>query len=169
MAGPVATVVSDFDGDAVTAEFGSWQGTTDQMAGGASIAGHGLVAGGAGGSAGALRIAGEVRPGFAFPWAGVIFSPAAEPMQAVDFSTRTELVFQVCGDGRSYSAMLFSGPSAQGMPATLTFETGPEWTEVRLPLAGFPGADPSRLRGIAFTAGQPAGPFEFFLDQVELR
>src|SRR5690554_3474190 len=135
-AAPEQALVSDFDGDSVAATFGSWQGTTDQMAGGASIAEHGLVAGGAGG---------------------------------VDFSARTELVFQVRGDGRSYSAMLFSGPSVQGVPSMLPFQAGPEWTEVRLALADFPGGDPSQLRGIAFTAGQPAGTFEFFLDDVELR
>lgn len=166
---PEQTLISDFDGDAITAAFGIWETTTDQMAGGASTAEHELVAGGADGSAGALRIAGEVRPGFAFPWAGVIFFPGAEPMQAVDFSTRTELVFRVRGDGRRYSAMLFSGPSMQGPPGTLTFEAGPDWTEVRLPLADFPGGAPAQLRGLAFTAGQPHGPFEFFLDHVELR
>ncbi len=98
-----------------------------------------------------------------------MFFPAAEPMQPVDLSARSELVFQVRGDGRSYNAMLFSGPSVQGMPATLTFQAGPEWTEVRLALSDFPGADLSLVRGIAFTAGHPAGSFEFFLDDVELR
>ena len=168
-AAPEQTLVADFDGDAIAAEFGSWQATTDQMAGGASTVEHRLVSGGANGSGGALEVTGQVRPGFAFPWAGVIFFPADEPMQPVDFSARAELVFQVRGDGRSYSAMLFSGPSVQGMPSVLAFQAGPEWTQVRLALADFPGADLSQLRGIAFTAGQPAGTFEFFLDHVELR
>ena len=139
------------------------------MAGGASTFGHRMVEGGAAGSDWALGVSGEIRPGFPFPWAGVMFFPAAEPMQPMDFSARTELVFQVRGDGRSYNAMLFSGPTTQGVPSTLAFEAGAEWTEVRLSLADFPGADPSQLRGIAFTAGQPAGSFEFFLDHVELR
>lgn len=166
---PAQTLISDFDSDAVTAAFGSWQTTSDQMAGGASTAQHRLVAGGADDSSGALAVSGQVQPGFAFPWAGVMFFPAAEPMQPMDFSARTELVFQVRGDGRHYSAMLFSGPSAQGMPSVQMFQAGPEWTRVRLPLAGFAGANLALLRGIAFTAGQPAGTFEFFLDHVELR
>lgn len=166
---PAGTLVSDFDGDAVAAHFGSWQATTDQMAGGASTVQHGLVEGGAGGSRGALQVSGEVRPGFAFPWAGVMFFPAAQPMQPVDFSARGELVFHARGDGRNYSAMLFSGPSMQGMPSVQPFVAGPEWTEVRLPLSGFAGGDPSQLRGIAFTAGQPHGSFEFRIDHVELR
>lgn len=166
---PEDTLVSDFEADALGAAFGSWQPTTDQMAGGASTVAHRLVEGGAGGSGGALGVSGEIRPGFPFPWAGMMFFPAAEPMQPVDLSGRAEVVFQVRGDGRSYNAMLFSGPSVQSMPATLTFQAGAEWSEVRLALSDFPGADLSLVRGIAFTAGQPPGAFEFHLDQVELR
>ena len=98
-----------------------------------------------------------------------MFFPASQPMQPVDFSARKELVFRVRGDGRSYNAMLFSGPSAQGMPSMQAFVAGPEWVEVRLPLEGFAGADLAQLRGIAFTAGQPLGTFEFMLDDVEIR
>lgn len=166
---PAATLVSDFEGEGVTAAFGSWQPTTDQMAGGASVVAHGRVAGGAGRSRGALRVAGEVKPGFAYPWAGVMFFPAAQPMAPVDLSSRSELVFKVRGDGRTYSAMLFSGASAQGMPSVQTFVAGSEWTEVRLALSAFQGGDLTQVRGIAFTAGQPHGAFELLLDDVELR
>lgn len=168
-AAPDDTLISDFDGDAIGASFGAWQPTTDAIAGGASTVEHALIAGGADDSRGALAVRGEIRSGFAFPWAGVIFFPASEAMQAVDFSARTELVFRVRGDGRRYNAMLFSGPSMQGMPSMQPFTAGKTWTEVRLPLKGFVGADLAQLRAIAFTAGQPAGEFEFFLDRVEVR
>ncbi|MDH5824712.1 CIA30 family protein [Luteimonas sp. RD2P54] len=166
---PSASLVSDFDGGEIAAAFGGWEPTTDRIAGGASVAEHRIVAGGAGDSRGALAVTGEVRPGFAFPWAGVMFWPGGEPMQAVDLSGRSELVFRVRGDGRHYRAMLFSGPSMQGMPAMLGFRAGEEWSEVRLRLEDFAGADLSLLRGIAFTAGDPAGEFGFLLDDVELR
>ena len=166
---PADTLVSDFDGDAIAATFGSWQPTTDRMAGGASTVRHALAAGGAGGSRGALQVAGEVKPGFAYPWSGVIWFPTATPMEAADLSARSELVFQARGDGRTYGAMLFSGPSAQGMPSVQSFVAGPQWREVRLPLSGFPGADLAQARGIAFTAGAPQGAFEFRIDRVELR
>jgi len=168
-AAPDDILISDFDDGTIAASFGSWQPTTDRLAGGASDVSHALVEGGANGTRGALEITGETRPGFAFPWSGVIFMPASQPMQAMDLSSRGELVFQARGDGRQYSAMLFSGPSMQGVPSTQPFVAGPEWREVRLPLSGFPGADPARLRGIAFTAGMPHGRFAFRIDQVELR
>ena len=78
-------------------------------------------------------------------------------------------MFWVRGDGRQYNAMLFSGPSMQGMPSMQAFTAGAQWQEVRLPLAASPAPMPSLLRGIAFTAGQPQGAFRFRIDRVELR
>ncbi len=165
-----ATRISDFDGDVIDmASGGSWVGTSDTMMGGASEANHRLVAGGAAGSRGALEIAGEIRPGFIEPWAGAMFFVDAAPMQARDYSARRELVFQLQGDGRPLRIMLFSGASTQGMPSIRAVESGPEWREVRVPLADFGGADLARLRAIAFTAGDPAGTFRFLVDGVELR
>ena len=166
---PAGALVSDFDDGAIAARFGGWQPTTDQMAGGASLVAHALVDDGSGGSHGALQVTGEIKSGFAYPWAGVMFFPAAQPMQPVDLSARRELVFQVRGDGRRYNVMLFSGASAQGMPSVQTFVAGPDWQEVRLSLSGFAGGDASQVRGIAFTAGQPQGAFAFAIDAVELR
>lgn len=169
VAAPAAGMISDFDGQAIVAAFGSWQATTDQMAGGKSDVRHALVAGGAGGSRGALEVKGEVKPGFGFPWSGVIFFPAQQPMQPVDLSQRRELVFHARGDGRSYQVLLFSGQAAQGMPSMQSFVAGPQWREIRVPLSAFNGADTQRVRGIAFTAGQPHGMFAFRIDGVELR
>ncbi|MCD9007876.1 CIA30 family protein [Luteimonas sp. XNQY3] len=165
---PDDTRISDFE-NGLDARFGSWAPTTDQMAGGASTVAHARIDGGANGSAGALSVTGEIKPGFAFPWSGVIFFPAAQAMQPADLSSRRELVFRVRGDGRRYSALLFSGASPTAMPAMQRFEAGEEWTEVRLPLGGFAGADLSQVRGLAWTAGQPEGTFAFALDDVELR
>ena len=162
-------LVADFaEGTGVRYGHG-WQITTDAMAGGSSVAGQAWAERGAQGSRGALRVSGEIRPGFAFPWAGTMFHPGAQPMQPVDASARSELVFQARGDGRSYQVMLFSGPSMQAMPSMQSFTAGPEWQEVRVPLSAFAGADPATLRAVAITAGLPEGAFELFIDQVELR
>ena len=166
---PAGTLVSDFE-DAIASALGAgWQPTTDQMMGGASIVAFARVEKGAKGSRGALAVSGEIRPGSAYPWAGVMLFPAKQPMQPVDMSLRKELVFQARGDGRTYQLMLFSGAQAQAMPSMQTFVAGKDWQEIRVPLAAFPGADPARVRGIAFTAGQPAAAFHFQIDDVELR
>lgn len=166
---PGGTLVSDFDGDSVDSRYGSgWQATTDAMAGGASTADFALVPGGAMDSRGALEISGEIKAGFAYPWAGAMFLPARQPMRPVDLSQRRTLAFQVRGDGRRYTAMLISGDSMQAMPAMQGFTAGPDWQDVRLPLSGFAGADLRRVRAIAFAAMSPPGAFRFRIDQVEV-
>ncbi len=161
--------IDDFEGEAqantmgmTPAKFGAgWVATTDQMAGGASV-------GTLQRADGVLRVSGEIRPGFAFPWSGAMFFPTAVPMQPADVSAHKTLVFRARGDGRSYSVMLFSGAQVQSMPSVRPFVAGAEWTEVRIALADFQGADLLRVRGLAFTAGQPQGAFRFEIDDVRM-
>jgi imidazolonepropionase-like amidohydrolase len=170
MAAASDKLVADFETEGVAARSGQpFMATTDQMAGGKSSALLSWQAGGAGDSKGALRVAGKVDGGLMFAWAGSMWMPGAQPMQVVDFSSRNEIVFKVKGDGRDYNVLVFSGASAQGMPSMQSFKTSTQWQEVRLPLAKFNGADFGKLRAIAFTAGLPAGNFEFSIDDVELR
>jgi imidazolonepropionase-like amidohydrolase len=152
----------------IRAPFGRWSDTSDQMAGGASSANVAQTAGGANATPGALHVQGQMRTGFAYPWAGTMFM-AGNAMEPVDAANKTELVFHVRGDGREYRVMLFSGENAQGIPATLPFKTTPAWQEIRLPLADFAGAELATLRGFAWAADMPEGKFEFWLDEVSLR
>jgi imidazolonepropionase-like amidohydrolase len=170
MAASSDKLVADFEAEGFAARSGQpFMATTDQMAGGKSSAGLTWQAGGAAESKGALRMVGKVDGGLPYAWAGGMWMPGAQPMQGVDYGSRNELVFKVRGDGRDYRVMVFSGASAQGLPSTQDFKTSTQWQEVRLPLAKFNGADFGKLRGIAFTAGLPAGDFEFSIDDVELR
>ncbi len=174
---PADILVSDFDtafaanaNGMLPAKFGAgWVQTTDQMAGGASVVEIKRIVGGADGSAGALAITGEIKTGFAFPWSGVMYFPATQPMQPADLSSRKTLVFKVRGDGRTYQVMLFSGAQVQSMPIMQSFVAGSAWKEVSISLDGFNGADLTRVRGIAFTAGQPQGAFAFQIDNIALK
>ncbi|GAA0721119.1 CIA30 family protein [Dokdonella soli] len=166
---PTDPLVSDFDGDAIASRFGSWSTTTDAIMGGVSAASMHLAAGGAEGSKGALEVAGEVKSGAPFPWAGVMFNVGEQPMQPIDFSSRKEIVFWTKGDDRDYSVLLFSGTAASGIPRMQPFHAGTEWKQVRVPLAAFAGGDPARLRAIGFTAGGATGAFGFLIDRVEIR
>ncbi len=167
---PADPMVSDFEGIKVDSRYGfGWSPTTDQMAGGKSAATIALAKGGAHASHGALGVAGEVKAGFAYPWAGAMFFPTAIPMQGtIDYSARKQLVFWVKGDGRTYQAMLFTGANPRN-PSMQAFVAGKQWTEVTLPLAGFAGADPAHVVGLAFCAGSPAGSFAFAIDDVRVR
>ncbi|HEY1991307.1 MAG TPA: CIA30 family protein [Gammaproteobacteria bacterium] len=165
---PTDTAVSDFDAGKVASRFGhGWEVTTDQQAGGKSVGSMRLAQGGAQGSAGALEIGGEVKPGFVYPWSGAMFFPSDKPMDPMDFSAKQGLDFWARGDGGTYTVMLFSGD--QQIPLMQTFSAGSGWQEIYLPFSKFPGAELNRLRGIAFTAGPKPGGFRFEIDQVVIR
>lgn len=161
--------VSDFDSGQLAAAVGAgWVPSTDQRMGGASTVELTVTPGGAGGSAGALTIAGEIKPGFPYPWAGALFFPGAQPMSAVDLSAARELVFWARGAAGTYRVMVFSGQLAR-IPAEQSFEVGPEWREVVLPLSGFGGLDVKTLKGILWSASMTQGTFKFEIDSVRLR
>ena len=49
---------------------------------------------------GAVVVAGELAPGLAFPWAGVIWTPGERPRQAVESSGRDVIRFVLrCREG----------------------------------------------------------------------
>lgn len=150
-------------------EFGwGWSVTTDQRAGGNSMAEIALIHPGAAGTKGALQISGEIKPGFPYgPWAGAIWFPGHEPMQPADLSDKKELTFWARGKAASYNLMLMSG-NPGGIPLYAAFVTTPKWKEYHIPLAtSFPNADWKQVYFLAFSAANP-GEFQFDLDQVTL-
>ncbi|MDE0359480.1 MAG: CIA30 family protein [Gammaproteobacteria bacterium] len=158
---PAETLIADFE-DGFEASFGAWDVTTDQLAGGSSSADVAV-------RDGALVVTGEIAPGAAFPWAGVIWMPGAQPMQPVDFSGREAIRFRTRGDGRQYSVMLISSAEPAGPPPTVTFVAPEEWTQVEIRLEDFPTATPEVIAGLAFVAEGPVGGFFFEVDEVEVR
>ena len=163
-------LVSDFEQEKVSSRYGNgWHITTDQQMNGLSEAGIKLVPDGAKSSKGALEISGQIKPGFAFPWAGVFFGPGAKAMQPVNYSNAKELVFWVKDDGRTYSVMMLSNTVAVGAPPSQSFATSSEWREIRLPMAGFAGLELTSISGFSFNAIGSEGEFSFTIDNVEVR
>lgn len=149
-------------------EFGwGWSASTDQRVGGHSVASITLIHPGADGTHGALRVSGEIKSGFPYPWAGAIWFPGHEPMQSADLSAKKELSFWARGKPGRYSIMLDAG-SPVGIPLYASFVTTTQWKEYHIPLAtSFPNADLKQVFYVAFSAGNP-GKFEFDVDQVTL-
>ena len=115
---------------------------------------------------GALKISGNIKPGFAFPWAGVFFAPGENSMQPLNYANAKELVFWAKGDGRRYNVMTFSSTSA-GVPPSQSFVADSEWKEIRLPLAGFEGLELSSVTGFSFNARREGSSVQ--IDNVEKR
>ncbi len=157
--------LSAFRPDAAEAGFGfGWAATDDQMAGGNSTVdmqseGDETLAW--------IRLHGEIRSGFGWPWAGVMFSPGDTPMAPVDLSAFGTLRFQARGRPAELRILAFS-PALGSMPATQTVRIGTDWQAFELDLAGFAGADPAAISGLVFAAGPDLGEFEFDLADVHL-
>ena len=168
--GSESGVVSTFDDGKVSASYGSWQVSTDAMAGGKSTATMQVVQPGANGSKSALEINGETVPGAQFAWAGTIFFPGSAPMEPVNLSSKKAISFWAKGDGKSYTfVVLTQARSGQnGMPAMTPFVAGPEWKQYTFPFSQFQ-TDGSDISGLSFVhAGQP-GKFQFEIDEVEIK
>lgn len=163
--------ISDFEQEpasAPKAKFGAgWALSTDQLAGGKSVAKMEIVPGGAEASKGALRVTGEVIQGFAFPWSGVIFSPGPAMMAPANLSSKKAIQFLAKGDGQTYQIMFFSKRLGY-RPSTQSFVAGPEWKQFTFPFSSFGGADGSDIIGIAWAAGPKTGTFTLQLDNVRV-
>jgi hypothetical protein len=164
---PANGLVSDFEDGKLSASFGSgWSESTDKLFGGVSEVSTEVVSGGAQGSQHALKISGEVKPGFAFPWAGAMFMPGAQPMAPANLADIQGLEFWMQGDG-TITMMLFATSLGRN-PSVKTFEAGTEWQKYTFPISDFPGVDPSGLMGIFFGVSPAPRKFEIRVDDVRL-
>jgi imidazolonepropionase-like amidohydrolase len=159
-------VVSDFDEATIGARWGlGWKESTDDIAGGKSVARLARVPARRGG---ALEVTGEVvASSTPHPWAGVMLNPGDQPFAPVDVSAAKELVFSTRGDGKSYAVLVFTRRGGI-KPAFQPFIAGKAWKEQRMKLSAF-ATDGSDIAGIAFVAGPGPGTFTFDLDDVALR
>ena len=165
---PASGEISGFEDGTLAVTFGSpWADSTDQLAGGKSIVKKEVVAGGAGGSQKSLAISGEVRQGFAYPWAGVMFLPGAQPMAPADLSRFGGISFEAKGEaGATYQFMAFATHLGR-LPAQKPFTAGPEWQRVTVSFADL-GLDGTDLMGFFVGGGPALGPFHLQIDDVRL-
>ncbi len=159
-------LIADFE-DGATVRFGTgFVPNTDSFAGGTSTASAELADGGAGGSAHALHVSGEITDRLAYAWAGIMWSPTRQMMQPADLSAFDGVRFQARGDGRTHRVLVFS--QAHGMmPLTHEFMPGTDWSLFEVTWASL-GIDGSDVSAILFVGAPPAGDFWFDIDDVRL-
>jgi imidazolonepropionase-like amidohydrolase len=167
-AAPASGEISDFEDGTTAVRFGSpWVDSTDQLAGGKSVVQKEIVAGGANGSQKSLAISGEVRQGFAFPWAGLMFLPGPRPMAPSDLSSFSGVSFEAKGEaGATYQFMAFATHLGR-MPVQKTFTAGPDWQRVSFSFADL-GLDGTDIMGLFVGGGPALGPFRLRIDDVRL-
>jgi imidazolonepropionase-like amidohydrolase len=167
-AGAETGLISDFDNGKPDTKFGSgWMISTDSIMGGKSSADMKVIDGGANGDAHSLDVSGAIDGGLPFAWAGVMFSPGAQPFAPVNLSSKKNISFWAKGDGKTYRIMFFT-ESGGRMPSQQTFAAGPEWKRVSFPFSAFSGTDGHDIAAILFVGGPEAGKFEFQIDEIKL-
>jgi len=165
--GSESGVVSTFDDLKVTANFGNWAVLTDAVNGGKSTATMEAVAGGANGSKGALRVAGENVKGSGFIFAGVVYTPGGGFSQPADLSDKKAISFWAKGDGKTCRFVLVTETSGNN-PVFRTFLAPPEWKQYTFPLESL-NTDGHDISALGFVGPATEGKFEFLLDQVEIK
>ncbi|HEX2251965.1 MAG TPA: amidohydrolase family protein [Thermoanaerobaculia bacterium] len=150
--------ISDFT-EGLAVRFGTgWMPSTDARMGGASTVELSPVDG-------HLAIAGEIRPGFPYPWAGALLMLGDPPMAPVDLSAKRGVRFRARGAG-TWRLMAFAEPLGP-MPAIRTFEAGAAWSDVAIAWEEL-GVEPDRLQGLLFSGGPAPGAFRLEIDDVAL-
>jgi len=167
-AGAEAGLISDFDDGKPSTKFGAgWMISTDSIMNGKSTADMKIVNGGAEGSSHAMDIAGQIDGGLPFAWAGVMFSPGAQPFDPVNLSAKKSISFFAKGDGQTYRIMFFTASGGR-MPSQQSFTAGSDWKKVSVPFSAFNGTDGHDIAAILFVGGPAAGKFDFQIDQIKL-
>jgi len=160
-------LISDFEGEEISASFGSgWSVSTDAMMGGKSTAEMKHIAGGANGSAGALRVEGAIAEGSPYPWAGAMFCPGTIVFQPENLSGNDGFSFSARGDGGTYRVLIFD-QSLGRTPQEKTFQTSGEWSHHAFKWSDF-RTDGSGVNAIIFSAGTGQESFWFEIDDVRL-
>ena len=163
---PASGLVADFETEELTATFGAgWIPSTDSMMGGSSTVALATVVAD-GGAGRVLEIRGDVREGFAFPWAGAMFFPGSIPMTPANLSSFQGFSFEAAGDEGTYRVLVFATSLGQ-IPAERSFATDGTWREHRFSFQDF-GVDGSDVTGIFFGGGSRMGEFRLLIDDVRL-
>lgn len=131
-----------------------WMPAADEFMGGASEAAiemrdHGL------------SVTGTIRPGFAFPYAGGMWSPSDMPMQAVDRRGWSALELSVSGEVDLLRVMFFSGNSPQPV-----WRDVPPGDDIRIELDDLAGVDLSAFQAVGVFAAGQEGAFDFTIEDA---
>ncbi len=144
----------------------TWSATHDGDMGGQSEASIAHVAPTVANPLGAVRVDGEVRAGFPWPWAGIYFGP--EDGQPRDMSSIETLSLNMRGTPGTYRIMLFNAGST-GAPPTAQIDVTDQWQTFDIQIKDISGLNAPSVAGMAIVAGPAPGQFRFELADVSMK
>jgi len=138
---------------------------SDKMMGGASEASISLAPDGADGTAGSLKINGNINSNSPYPWAGAAFFPGALESSTANLSKWNTLSFWAKGDTANCLVMFLL--TNQQMPGFQNVPISNEWKKYEIEFAKLGSADGKNIMGMVFGSNIP-GKFTIRIDQVKL-
>lgn len=113
---------------------------------------------------GVLAVEGVIRPGFAYPWAGVAWQTGNNIESGSDFSNISVIRFNIRGTPGQYRLDAFSAGSF--MPISHRFTVSADWRTIEVPLSAFNGLNTDAVSMLLWNG--PQGEFSFELDEITL-
>ncbi|MGY6553137.1 MAG: amidohydrolase family protein [Wenzhouxiangella sp.] len=143
-------------------EIGRWMASDDRFMNGRSQARI------AGREDKQIQVEGELAAGFAFPYAGLMWSAGEPFMSPVDLRERSRLIVQVRGEGGPWMAMVFSGATPEtSQSQQLPLRASGDGASLEADLSTLGGLDQSVFQAVGvFAIGAPR---EFYFELIEVR
>jgi imidazolonepropionase-like amidohydrolase len=138
---------------------------SDKMMGGSSEASISLATDGADGTAGSLKISGNISNNSPYPWAGAAFFPGALESSTANLLKWNALSFWAKGD--TANCMIMFLLKNQQMPAFQSITIASEWNKYEIPFEKLGSPDGKNIMAMIFGANTP-GKFSIQIDQVKI-
>jgi len=113
-----------------------------------------------------LRVNGELKPGFMFPWSGIAYLLGETQQSGVDLSAVNSIVFKAKASAQTkqLSVLLFQAGSFR--PIQKDIKLSEQWQTYHIALSELKDVDLTNVANISFVRTQTIGEFEFMLDDL---
>ncbi|PCJ45438.1 MAG: hypothetical protein COA74_15720 [Gammaproteobacteria bacterium] len=162
----VAGMISDFNLGTLKTRFGAGiSATADHYAGGKSISSITIDSED---NNSFLRVTGEIKTGFPYPWSGLAFIPGKSYSEAANLSQLKTLIFDAKSvkNINELSIILFQQGSFQ--PSTQKITLSDSWKTYRIDLSKYTNTDLSIISNISFVNTLSSGEFTFIFDNLKV-
>lgn len=140
--------------------------STDQMAGGKSIVDIQHKEKSSGDRF--LKVSGEVKSGFMFPWSGLAFLPGESMQKGVDFSDIAFISFDAKASTKKQIVSVLVFQSGSFLPFEQKIQLSKTWQGYKIPLNEFGDVDLSDIVNLSIVISKEVGTFDFSLDNLKL-
>ena len=114
----------------------------------------------------ALKVDGEIKPGFMYAWSGLAYIPGKDFSQGADLSRLNSISFQAMNisNAEELTIMLFQEGSFQ--PISQTIQLGENFKKFEIPLSSFSGVDLSIVNNLSVVVTGSPKKFSFAIDEL---